>query len=604
MNLALRIAWRHLRNEGAPRWLGRVSLFAGVLAMLGALAIAWSSGHPDPRPGDGLTTPALVGLIGGVGFGLGLLILGFVALVRRFTLLVAITVYSVAQGCAALIIVLSLLGGLSTDLQTRLLGHRAHLRISPPGGHELVAPAQLVQAVRALPEAAGVSPELAGPAMLRSGFARAGITLVGVDPALHAEASGLPQEIIEGDYTDFRDPARLRARPFPSPAPAEPTPGGEGAPDPSDIADPTGSEGQPEATDDGGGWEDPAQEIPKLRADGQLPPARPPAATDEDDDGDGWEDPEQEIPRLRAEGRIPPAVPPVGPSPDDLPFEPSAEPPPTEAIAPVAEALPAIVPVVLGIELAAELSLVVGDPVQIITPEGRLTPAGMVPGVLSARVAGVYATGVYQDDHDVAFIPLPDAQAFLRAPDTITEIAVRLRDPDALDAGRAAVAAITDAPLVVEDWRQIHRSLFSAIFLEKVAMLVALLFVVLVAAFGILATNLMSVLERSAEIAILKAMGSRDRLVARVFALEGIIVGVLGSAGGIVAGLALCAWFGERGIPLPSSAFSLETLPLRTDPAEVVFIALAANVLVGLASVLPARAAAALRPVDGLRRLE
>ncbi|WP_338089088.1 ABC transporter permease [Nannocystis pusilla] len=233
-----------------------------------------------------------------------------------------------------------------------------------------------------------------------------------------------------------------------------------------------------------------------------------------------------------------------------------------------------------------------------------MTPAGLVPGVLQARVAGVYATGVYDDDRDYAYVPLPDAQAFLRAPGAVTSIAVRLGDPDALAAAKSGVVAVAGPELVVEDWRQIHRGLFSAMFLEKVAMFVALLFVILVAAFGILATNMMSVMERSAEIAILKAMGARDRLIATIFALEGIIVGGVGCVGGIAAGLALCAWFSERGIPLRSDAFTLEALPLHVDPWEVALVAAAALVLVSLASVLPARAAAVLRPVDGLRRGE
>lgn len=575
MSLALRIAWRHLRSGRAPRWIGPLSLVSGLVALLGAAAIAWSSGQPASLPDDALATADLVALVGALALALGLLVLGFAALVRRFTLLAAITVYSVAQGCAALIVVLSLLGGLENDLRQRLLGHRAHLRISPPAGHEIVAPDSLVAAVTALPEVAGASPTLEGPVMLRSGFARAGVTLVGVDPALHAAASGLPHELIEGDYADFVDPTRLRLRPFPgAPAPEGPGEAVEPVePDPSDSAEAPGPNGQPEPT--------------------------PTDAPDEADDG-GWEDPAQEIPKLRAAGKIPPARPPVGPlaEPEPEAREPAVEPPP----APIAEAAPQVVPVLLGVELAAELSVGVGDPVQLITPEGRLTPAGLVPGVLAARVAGVYATGVYTDDHDFVHVPLRDAQAFLRAPDAVTTIAVRLRRPDDVDAGRAAVAAVTDAPLVVEDWRQIHRGLFSAMFLEKVAMLVALLFVVLVAAFGILATNLMSVMERAGEIAILKAMGARDRLIARVFALEGCIVGGLGCLEGIAAGLALCAWFGERGVPLPSSAFTLEALPLRTDPREVALVAAAALVLVGLASVLPARAAAALRPVDGLRR--
>lgn len=608
--LAPWIAWRHLRSGSAPRWSGRLALLAGVVSALGAVALVASAVLEAGPPTEGLSTADSLGLLGVLVLGIGLLLLSFAALLRNFTLLVAITVFSVAQGCAALIVVLSLLGGLEADLQKRLLGHRAHLRISPPAGDEIVHADPLVARLRRLPEVAGVSPTLEGPVMVRSGFGRVGVILSGVDPALHAEATGLPNEVIEGDYRMFADPSLLPHRPFPGLEPPEPAP--EAPAEPPDLptlADETGSAGQPEEPDDGG-WEDPEREIPKLRADGELPPAKPPVeappVADEEGEGDGWEDPEQEIPRLRAEGKIPPAKPPIGPDPEPELEENHADagsiPAPTSDVA-SAEA-PAIVPVLLGVELASELSVGVGDPVQLITPEGRLTPAGLVPGVLAARVAGVYMTGVYEDDHEFVHVPLRDAQAFLRAPDAITAIAVRLRAPDDLAAGKAAVLTVAGAPLEVEDWRQIHRSLFSAMFLEKVAMFVALLFVILVAAFGILATNLMNVMERAPEIAIMKAIGARDRLIARVYALEGCIVGALGCVGGVAAGLGLVAWFGERGVPLPSSAFTLEALPLRTDPWEVALVAAAALVLVGLASVLPARAAAAVRPVDGLRRLD
>lgn len=621
MSLPVRIAWRHLRAARPPRWSRPLAVAAAALAVSGGLAVAWSSGQPVADPGDELAVAELVGLGGVLVLALGLLALGFAATVRRFTLLVAITVYSVAQGCAALIIVLSLLGGLEGDLQRRLLGHRAHLRIAAPPGAEIVAPARLVERVRAVPDVVGVSPALEGPVMIRSGFGRAGVKLVGVDPALHADASGLPNEVIDGDYRAFIDRSLLPARPFPGAEGAVTLPGLD-SDEPPDSAEEAGLQDHVIQDHDGdgddGGWEDPEQEIPRLRAVGRIPTAGPgasgpqaarasappPAASDEEDDGGGWEDPEQEIPRLRAAGKIPAARPPVvAEQPEPAPELAAAEPAET-AEAAEAAAHPAIVPVMLGVELAGELGVGAGDPVQLITPEGRMTPAGLVPGVLAARVAGVYATGVYDDDHDFAYIPLADAQAFLRAPDAVTTITVRLRDPEVLTSVRAAVVAAAGDAFVVEDWRQIHRGLFSAMFLEKVAMFIALLFVILVASFGILATNMMSVMERSAEIAILKAMGARDRLIARVFALEGIIVGGLGCTGGIAAGLALCLWFGERGVPLRSSAFTLQALPLRTDPGEVALVAAAALVLVGLASVLPARAAAVLRPVDGLRRGE
>ena len=163
------------------------------------------------------------------------------------------------------------------------------------------------------------------------------------------------------------------------------------------------------------------------------------------------------------------------------------------------------------------------------------------------------------------------------------------------------VAALAGRDLIVLDWREQNRDLFAAMFLEKVAMSVALVFVILVAAFGILATNLMSVLEKAPEIAILKTMGSSDASVARIFALEGLCVGILGTLGGITAGVVLGLLLGVHGLPLQGSVFYLERLPIQIIPAEVVTVALVALCIVGLSSAWPARAAARLRPVDGLR---
>jgi ABC-type lipoprotein release transport system permease subunit len=109
------------------------------------------------------------------------------------------------------------------------------------------------------------------------------------------------------------------------------------------------------------------------------------------------------------------------------------------------------------------------------------------------------------------------------------------------------LAAVGDRDLVVLDWRDQNRDLFAAMFLEKVAMFIALVFVILVAAFGILATNLMGVLEKAPEIAILKTMGCPDRVIARIFALEGLCVGLLGSFGGIAAGVGLGLALGATG---------------------------------------------------------
>jgi ABC-type lipoprotein release transport system permease subunit len=300
-------------------------------------------------------------------------------------------------------------------------------------------------------------------------------------------------------------------------------------------------------------------------------------------------------------------------------------------------------PILIGRELANELAVGVGARVQLITPVGRLTPAGRVPGILASRVGGVFHSGMYEYDRKNVYTPLRVAQAFLRTGDRVSGIEVKLHDIDRLEAGKASVEAALartgrNAPtlerlavrylelipdeqlrtevaerhgigtdgseLIVESWKELNRNLFSAMFLEKIAMFVALLFVVLVASFGILASNLMSVLEKSKEIAILKAMGSPDTLIQRVFVAEGLVLGVLGAIGGISLGLVLCWTLDKFGFPFNENVYYIERLPVVVNPVEVAMVGFAALVIVFVSSLYPARVASRMRPVDGLRHQE
>lgn len=380
--------------------------------------------------------------------------------------------------------------------------------------------------------------------------------------------------------------------------------------------------------DDGGddGWEDPEAEIPRLRLLGKLPPppAGPPPEDaeipgDEGEGDDGWEDPEAEIRRLREEGKLPPATEDGEPDSDDD-DEPAsddggARPATDDGGDPfgpdqvVDDDSVVLEPVLVGRELSMELSVGVGSQVQLITPVGRLTPAGRIPGQLWTKVAAVFFSGMYEYDRKNVYAPLRTVQRFLLVGDRVTGIEVKLRDIEAVDSGKAAVMAVVanagrDGELLVEDWRDLNRNLFSAMFLEKVAMFIALLFVVLVASFGILASNLMSVMEKAKEIAILKAMGTRDAGILRVFIAEGLCVGILGSGGGIGLGLGLCWALDRFGLPLNENVYYIEKLPVVVNPIEVSLVGLAALVIVCFSSLYPALVASRLRPVDGLRQAD
>lgn len=346
---------------------------------------------------------------------------------------------------------------------------------------------------------------------------------------------------------------------------------------------------------------------------GKLPPPPPRSKmlgevpdADALDEADGWEDPTKEIEQLREQGLVPDA--PEGGDdgdeggdeggggdgePDDLGIVGAAE----------AES---IFPILIGKELSAELGVGEGAQLQLITPIGRMTPAGRVPGQLVTKVAGVFFSGMYEYDRKNVYAPLEVVQRFLLVGDRVTGIEVKLADVDDIDAGKAEVERVVaqmgrDEELLVEDWRDLNRNLFSAMFLEKVAMFIALLFVVLVASFGILASNLMSVMEKAKEIAILKAMGTADAGIMRVFIAEGLCVGMLGSFGGIGMGLVLCGLLDRFGLPLNENVYYIEKLPVVVNPAEVALVGVAALIIVCFSSLYPALVASRLRPVDGLR---
>jgi lipoprotein-releasing system permease protein len=580
-----RISWRHLRAGERRRWLLWVGLLGVHVAAVGLVLMLYAAWLRPAGYGDELMPVAsdVARLLGLVTLAVGSFAALFAALTALFNLLSAIIVMSVAQGCMALVIVLSLMTGLELDLRSKILAERAELRISRVDGEAFGDYEPLLHALAEQQELAAASPYVEGEVMLRSDFNRQGALLIGVDPALHRRATGIAAMVREGDYRLLEAPAdgpwealdqifeRRRQRVAPT----------EQAPVTEDV----------DAAEEAASAEDRAWEEV---ANGE----------DEEEGDEAWEDPAIEIPRLRAAGALAGA----GPA-DDAPRAALGGAAPGEAAdgATLDEGGPAplLVPLVIGGELADELSVSFGERLQVITPVGRMTPAGPIPSAMIVRVVGLFHSGMYAHDHRSLYAPLVRVQAFLRLGERVHGVDVRLIDPAGLEQGQAAVQATLDrlgrSDLRVESWRALHRNIFAAMLLEKIAMFIGLLFVVLVAAFGILATNLMSVLDKAEQIAILKAMGASDRSIARIFMLEGLLVGSLGAALGISAGLVVCVLLAEQGLPLSAEDFYIQRLPVVVDPREVAIVGIAALVIVWLSSVHPARTAAQIRPVDGLR---
>jgi lipoprotein-releasing system permease protein len=265
-------------------------------------------------------------------------------------------------------------------------------------------------------------------------------------------------------------------------------------------------------------------------------------------------------------------------------------------------AQPVLPGIVVGRELSRALRAFVGDTVNVVSPFGDLGPAGPQPKSRPFRVAAVFYSGMYEYDSKFAYVSLPDAQRFFGTGDSVTGLELKVKDVDAArPVMRRVLTALDGYPYRVKDWGEMNRNLFSALMMEKVVMAVILGFIVLVASFIIVATLIMLVLEKSREIAVLKSMGAGLPSIMKIFVAEGLVIGAVGTAFGLLLGWGTCLLVDKVGIPLDPEVYYISNLPVRMEPAQFALVALAAMALSYLATIYPATKAARLRPVDGLR---
>jgi lipoprotein-releasing system permease protein len=258
--------------------------------------------------------------------------------------------------------------------------------------------------------------------------------------------------------------------------------------------------------------------------------------------------------------------------------------------------------IVLGRELAGNLGLVAGDTVYLISPRGFISPVGHIPSMYRCRVAGLFESGMYEYDASLAYIALTDAQKMLRMPDVVT--GVEIWAGDIFMAGQIAEKIIKnlDTPCQARTWMQINRNLFSALKLEKVMMFIILTLIILVAAFNIASTLIMTVMQKKRDIAILKAMGTTNSSIQRIFVFKGMIIGVAGTILGSSLGLLLCFLLDHyQFIKLPQDVYYITSLPILLETGDVLLIAASALVICFLATLYPARQAACINPVEAIR---
>ncbi|MCF8038702.1 MAG: lipoprotein-releasing ABC transporter permease subunit [Desulfohalobiaceae bacterium] len=260
--------------------------------------------------------------------------------------------------------------------------------------------------------------------------------------------------------------------------------------------------------------------------------------------------------------------------------------------------------IILGKSLARQLGVTAGDTVNMLSPSGKKSAAGFSPQVKIFQVAGLFDTGMYEYDSSLAYVTLPAARDILGyETDLVSGLEVKLHDVYAAEeVGRRLEKTLSNYPLVVRTWIEMNKSLFSALKLEKNAMGVILVMIVLVGSFSIITTLIMLVMEKKQDIAVLMAMGTWPRSIKRIFMWQGVIIGLVGTALGFGGGLLVCFLLEHyQFIKLPGDVYPMDHLTVLLDPLDLWVIGLSAMLLCFLATLYPAVQAAKIEPAEVLR---
>jgi lipoprotein-releasing system permease protein len=258
--------------------------------------------------------------------------------------------------------------------------------------------------------------------------------------------------------------------------------------------------------------------------------------------------------------------------------------------------------ILLGKSLADRLGVAVGDPVQLLNVEGRsMSPGGMLPRPRTARVVGIYSFGLYEFDAAYGFVSLDFAQRMMRR-EQPSQIQVKLTDPDDAPDVARTVPGVLGPAYWAEAWQETNQPLFSALWLEKMGLSIAIGLIVAVAALNIVASLILLVMEKSRDIAILKTMGLSSPRVMRIFMLQGLIIGLVGTGAGGLGGLALC-WVLDRYelIHISMDVYQIAHVPFVVLPRDLAIVMVSAIVVCFVATLYPSRQASRLDPVQALR---
>jgi lipoprotein-releasing system permease protein len=266
--------------------------------------------------------------------------------------------------------------------------------------------------------------------------------------------------------------------------------------------------------------------------------------------------------------------------------------------------------IVIGTDLARSLGAQMGDSVLLITPQGQVTPAGMLPRLKQFRVVGIFEIGMSPYDNSLALIHLGDAQKLFRMGDAVSGISARLNDLDL--APRVAIELEGKLPRdsYVSDWTRQNANYFSAVKMEKKMMFIILSLIVAVAAFNIVSTLVMAVTDKQADIAILRTLGASPASIMKIFMVQGVLIGLVGALLGVLGGVVIALNIGSI-VPfiehlfgvqfLSKEVYFITDLPSDLQRADVLLVSIFSFVISLLATLYPSWRAAQTQPAEALR---
>ena len=511
------------------------------------------------------------------------------------SMITLISIIGVALGVAALLAVLSITTGFEQAFKDKVLGVNAHVLVLKYG-REFRDYRDVLATVGEMPEVDGIAPFSINEMMLTKGERRAVVLVKGVTASGVRNVLDLPEQMIAGDLEGLR-----REGVLPTAAP-------------------------PSSTDETWEW---LRNIRDGKPNEEVGPSV--AATEkngdsgavEDEDLLGrrtvWEEEKRQrearreaarrtrkvdVGAVAKPGEVEALLSELGAEALALPDDPDWEAGLVQGAA--QEPIDALPGIVVGKTLAEDLGLEIDDRVTLISPLAALgialtEPRGSVTRSREFRVIGVFQAGFQEYDSGLVYTDLFEAQRLFDEGDNVTGVELRVHDLDTSYELARRIEQTLGGAFHSLDWSELNRNLFTALEVQKIALTLVIATIIFVAAFNVIATLIMIVLEKKREIAILKAMGASDATVLGVFMVQGVVVGVIGTLAGVLVGGGIVAYLDKIRFPLDPKVYLIDHLPVVLSPSVFLVTIGIALLICTLSTIAPSWWAARMLPVDGLR---